>query len=35
MGCELSYAPGEDNDAAVDELARRVKVALGPSARVN
>jgi hypothetical protein len=33
--CTLSYAPGSDNDAAVDELARRVQVALGPSGRVN
>jgi hypothetical protein len=33
--CELSYAPGADNDAAVDELARRLQAALGPSARVN
>jgi hypothetical protein len=33
--CPLSYAPGADNDAAVDELARRVQVALGPSATVN
>jgi hypothetical protein len=35
MGCELSYAPGTDNDAAVDELARRVQAALGPISRVN
>jgi hypothetical protein len=34
-GCEMSYAPGADNDAAVDELARRVRAALGPTARVN
>ncbi len=33
--CEMSYAPGEDNDAAVDELARRLQAALGPSGRVN
>jgi hypothetical protein len=31
----MSYAPGADNDAAVDELARRVRVALGPTARVD
>jgi hypothetical protein len=35
LTCEMSYAPGSDNDAAVDELARRVQVALGPTARVN
>jgi hypothetical protein len=35
QSCQLSYAPGADNDAAVDELARRVQVALGPSATVN
>ena len=33
--CELTPAPGADNDAAVDELARRVQAALGPSGRVN
>jgi len=33
--CELSSAPGPDNDAAVDELARRLRVALGPKNRVN
>jgi hypothetical protein len=33
--CDLSYAPGADNDAAVDELARRVRETLGPQARVN
>jgi hypothetical protein len=33
--CELSYAPGEDNDAAVDDLARRLQAALGPGTRVN
>jgi hypothetical protein len=33
--CQLSYAPGADNDAAVDELARRVRAALGPGGRVN
>lgn len=31
--CDLSYAPG--SDAAVDELARRVQAALGPSGQVN
>jgi hypothetical protein len=35
LSCEMSYAPGADNDAAVDELARRVRVALGPTARVD
>jgi hypothetical protein len=35
LACELSYAPGADNDAAVDELARRVQAALGPNGRVN
>jgi len=33
--CELTSAPGADNDAAVDELARRLQAALGPSGRVN
>lgn len=33
--CELTSAPGADNDAAVDELARRVQAAFGPSGRVN
>jgi hypothetical protein len=33
--CQLSYAPGAENDAAVDELARRVQSALGPAATVN
>ncbi|HEX4404263.1 MAG TPA: hypothetical protein VH560_05510 [Polyangia bacterium] len=33
--CDLSYAPGEDNDAAVDELARRLRVALSPAARLD
>jgi len=33
--CELTYAPGAENDAAVDELARRVQLALGPAATVN
>jgi len=32
--CELTYAPGADNDAAVDELARRVQLALGGEGRV-
>jgi hypothetical protein len=35
MTCELSSAPGGDNDAAVDELARRVRAMLNPSARVD
>jgi hypothetical protein len=35
LACELSYAPGAENDAAVDELARRLQAALGPQARVN
>ncbi len=35
LACELSYAPGAENDAAVDELARRLQVALGPAAKVN
>jgi hypothetical protein len=35
LGCEMSYAPGEDNDAAVDELARRVQAALGPTSHVS
>jgi hypothetical protein len=33
--CELTYAPGAQNDAAVDELARRVQDALGPTSTVN
>jgi hypothetical protein len=33
--CELSNAPGEANDHAVDELARRVQSALGPTSTVN
>jgi hypothetical protein len=33
--CELTSAPGADNDAAVDELARRVQAALGSHGRVN
>jgi hypothetical protein len=32
--CKLSYAPGAENDAAADELARRVQVALGRGAVV-
>ncbi|HSZ82434.1 MAG TPA: hypothetical protein VLA14_09135 [Polyangia bacterium] len=35
MMCELSSAPGDDNDAAVDELARRLRAALSPTARVD
>jgi hypothetical protein len=35
LACELSYAPGADNDAAVDELARRLQLALGARARVD
>jgi hypothetical protein len=35
LACELSYAPGANNDAAVDELARRLQAAFGPKARVN
>ena len=33
--CDLTSAPSTDNNAAVDELARRVQVALGSSGRVN
>jgi hypothetical protein len=33
--CELTSAPGPENDAAVDELARRLQAALGPHGRVN
>jgi hypothetical protein len=33
--CELSSAPGDDNDAAVDELARRLRAVLGPAVRVD
>jgi hypothetical protein len=33
--CELTSAPSPDNDAAVDELARRLRLALGPKSRVN
>jgi hypothetical protein len=32
--CTLSYAPGTDNDSAIDELARRLRVALGAHASV-
>jgi len=35
IACDLTSAPGAENDAAVDELARRVQAALGPSGRVN
>lgn len=35
LSCTLSYAPGSDNDAAVDELARRLRVRLGPTVAVN
>jgi hypothetical protein len=35
VGCPMSYAPGADNDAAVDELARRLRERLGPRASVN
>src|SRR5262249_54919351 len=33
--CEMSYARGDHTDAAVDELARRVRETLGPRASVN
>jgi hypothetical protein len=33
--CELTSAPSTENDATVDELARRLARALGPSGRVN
>jgi hypothetical protein len=33
--CVMTYAPSARNDAAVDELARRVRVALNGEARVN
>jgi hypothetical protein len=33
--CQLSYAPGADNDAAVDELARRLRLALLDTALVD
>jgi hypothetical protein len=33
--CDLSYAPGAENDAAIDELARRLQEALGARARVD
>jgi hypothetical protein len=35
LTCELTYAPGADNDAAVDELARRVQAELGARGRIN
>jgi hypothetical protein len=35
LTCSLSYAPGASNDAAVDELARRLRERLGPLARVD
>jgi len=35
MMCELSSARSDDNDAAVDELARRLRAVLDPSARVD
>jgi len=35
IACELSYAPGPENDAAVDELARRVQEALGANGRAS
>ena len=35
MTCELTSAPGPDNDAAVDDLARRLRAALGPRSRVD
>jgi hypothetical protein len=35
LACELSYAPGAENDAAVDELARRLQAALKPPAPIN
>jgi hypothetical protein len=34
LACKMSYAPGKENDAAVDELARRVQIALGGEGRV-
>jgi hypothetical protein len=34
LACELSYAPGAENDAAVDELARRLQAALKPPAQI-
>jgi hypothetical protein len=33
--CPLTYAPGAENDAAVDELAHRVQVALGTEGHVS
>jgi hypothetical protein len=35
MTCELTSAPSPDSDAAVDDLARRLRAALGPRTRVN
>ncbi|HVZ74654.1 MAG TPA: hypothetical protein VHJ20_19865 [Polyangia bacterium] len=35
QSCEITYAPGNDNDAAVDELARRLREALGAHAQVD
>jgi hypothetical protein len=35
MMCQLTSAPSPDNNAAVDDLARRLRVALGPKSRVD
>ncbi len=35
MTCELSSAPGDDNDAVVDDLARKLRAVLSPAARVD
>lgn len=35
VACKLSYAPGAQNDAVVDELARRLQSALGPTGSVD
>jgi hypothetical protein len=35
LTCELTSAPGPDNDKAVDDLARRLRAALGPKSSVN
>jgi hypothetical protein len=35
LACSFSNAPGDENDAAVDELARRVRVALDGEGEVN
>jgi hypothetical protein len=35
LACAYTYAPGAENDAAVDELARRVRARLGVRASVN